>query len=149
MLKPNRYCTVILQNLNSNGSMIPIAWAAGQSWNSSSFDASSWSVLAISMFSCFLVMIVSMTVSTTSLSSWFASRSGVRHQVKPYPAIWLQVKYRAAGGFVLFKRHCGALHWLQGYYAVQDGVGGCLHGHTISPWLAFVVMGRIYGLCLP
>ncbi len=44
------------------------------------------------------------------------------------------------------------VYWIPlvtGYYAVQDGVGGCLHGHTISPWLAFVVMGRIYGLCLP
>ena len=26
VLKPNRYCTVVLQNLNSNGSTIPVAW---------------------------------------------------------------------------------------------------------------------------
>ena len=29
VLKPNRYCTVILQNLNFNGSMVPIAWKLG------------------------------------------------------------------------------------------------------------------------
>ena len=38
MLKPNRYCTVILQNLNSNGSMIPIAWELGLALS----NASNW-----------------------------------------------------------------------------------------------------------
>ena len=26
VLKPGRYCTVVLQNLNANGSMTPVAW---------------------------------------------------------------------------------------------------------------------------
>ena len=38
VLKPNRYCTVILQNLNSNGSMIPIAWELGLALS----NASNW-----------------------------------------------------------------------------------------------------------
>ena len=29
VLKPRRYCTVVLQNLNSGGSMVPVAWEFG------------------------------------------------------------------------------------------------------------------------
>ena len=88
------------------------SWAIGQSWNSSSFIASNWSVFASSMFRCFLVMTVSMTFSTTSLSIWFASRNGVKHPVKLCPACWLQVKYRWPVVSSCLSA-IPALHWLQ------------------------------------